>query len=933
MKITALQINGITNPVGYRLDYLVCSWKVTQTVSSEQAEATIEVSKNPDFEPLLWSRTGADLKPSGTPLDLQPEPRTVYYFRVKVTGDRGDSAVSDTATFETGKMDEPWQAEWISPPAGYPHHPILRRTFQVRQPVASARLYICGVGLFEASLNGHKLGEEFLTPYVTNYETRLQVITLPAQLEEGANTLEILLGKGWYMGLYGLELNCNNYGDRMAAIAELHITYADGSAEVLCTDSQWEYRGSDIEDSGIYDGEICNRLLWEGQDNSWQPAEVLDAPERHPGTANLVKSHLTDRLSLPVRAAEVMPVQQVILTPEAETVLDFGQNFAGFVEFRAHLPKGTRVVLDFGEILQNGCFYNKNYRDAKSQFVYISNGEPELVRPHFTFFGFRYVRVTGWAGQLNKEDFTGRALYSAVERAGTLTTGHAKLNRLYQNTVWGLKSNFLDMPTDCPQRSERLGWTGDAQVFAPTACYHMDNRAFFHKFVQDLMDEQAFLDGGIPNYVPNIGHKKDVGSVWGDIGTFLPYALYTYYGSLEEMAFCYPMMKGWVDSIDRQDAARGSRQYLYNFGFHFGDWLALDGPTPTSFKGSTEDDYIASVYYFRSAQITGEIAGKLGKTEDAQHYLDLAEQIRQAVLREFFTPSGRLAIDTQAGCIIALKFNICPDREKMIRQFVARLKKDCNQIKCGFVGAPLLCTVLAEAGQYELAYDFLLSEDFPSWLFCVNLGATTIWERWNSVGPDGTISDTGMNSLNHYAYGSVMEFVYAYAAGIRPIEPGFAQAVIEPHPDIRLGKLECRYNSTSGEYVSNWEICPDGSLKIHIEIPFHCKARVTLPGDSAGERLLSAGAYDFDYFPAHDYRMPYGRHTTLRRLAQDGQAIGLLAQYAPAIAGIAMSGNPELGADSLEDISHKGFLPFDPAKLAEAIAALEQFIVTRETEP
>lgn len=926
MKITETRINGIENPLGFRYDSVVCSWKVADTQSQKQTEAAVEVSLSEDFSSILWRKAGADLNQAGVPIDGALCPRTTYYYRVRVVGDQGDAAVSEVGHFETGKMSEPWRAEWIAD-GNENRHPVLRKQFSVEKAVRKARLYVSGVGLFEAYANGEKLGDEYLTPYVTNYEKNIQVITFPVVLPVGENTLEIVLGKGWYMGVFGLELQKNNYGDRMAAIAELWVEYADGTTTYIGTDGSWECRGSDIEDSGIYDGEIYNHLLWEGRENEWKPVKVISAPEENEGTKNLVKSHLMDRLSLPVRVMEDVPVREIIHTPVGETVLDMGQNFAGFMKFRSTLPKGTRVVLDFGEILQEGNFYNKNYRDAKSQFVYVSNGAPETVRPHFTFFGFRYVRVTGWEGELKKEDFIGKVLYSAVQRTGFLHTGHEKLNRLYENTLWGLKSNFIDMPTDCPQRSERLGWTGDAQVFAPTASYHVDTRAFFHKFIKDLMDEQAFLDGGIPNYVPNIGHLKDVGSVWGDIGTFLPQTLYTYYGNLEEMAYCYPMMKGWVDYIDRQDAARGERQYLYNFGFHFGDWLALDGPTPTSFKGSTEDGYVASLYYFRSAQITGEMAGRLGKTEDREHYLSLAENIKKAILREFFTPSGRLAMDTQAACVIALKFGVYMDRERLVRQFVARLKKDCNQIKCGFVGAPLLCTVLAEAGQYELAYDFLLKEEFPSWLFCVNLGATTVWERWNSVGTDGVISDTGMNSLNHYAYGSVMEFVYAYAAGIRPLEPGFRRAIIAPHPDIRLGKLACSYNSVVGKYVSNWEICGDGRIKAHVEIPFPGEAEVELPGDPEGKRILGAGAYDFDYVPTTDYRKPYCPQTTLHRLAGDPAAVGILAKYAPAIAGIAQSGDPEMGSNSLEEISHKGFLPFDPAQLQLAIEELQNRIV------
>ena len=564
---------------------------------------------------------------------------------------------------------------------------------------------------------------------------------------------------------------------------------------------------------------------------------------------------------------------------------------------------------------------------AKSLFVYISDGREEIVRPHFTFFGFRYVRVTGWPGELEKENFVGKVIYSDLRRTGLVETSNEKINRLYQNTVWGEKSNFIDMPTDCPQRSERLGWTGDAQVFAPTASYHMDTRAFFHKFAKDLRDEQKMLDGGMPNFLPNIGHTEKAGSVWGDIATFLPNTLYTYYGNTEEMEYCYPLMKDWVDFIDRGDAARGEKTYLFDFLDTFGDWLALDGPTPTSFKGSTNDTFVSSVYYYRSAQIVRQMAERLNKEEDAAHYLELEEKIKEAVLNEFFTPSGRLAIDTQAAYVIALKFQVYRDRSRIVEQFKGRLKQDMYQIKCGFVGAPLLCTVLAEAGEYELAYDFLLKEGFPSWLYSVNLGATTVWERWNSVMPDGTISDTGMNSLNHYAYGSVMEFVYAYAAGIRPAEEGFRKAVIAPHPDVRIPEIACSYDSISGRYVCNWKIEKDGKFRVHIEIPFNCEAEVKLPGYEKEVMTLAAGNYDFIYQPEKDLRKPYGRHTTLARIAKNGQAMGILGKYTPALAGIAASGDPEMGSNSLEELSHIGFLPFDPAALETAIGEISDLTV------
>lgn len=934
MQVTEVKINGIKNPVGFRMDYLSCSWKVEGTESKKQARAKIEVGRDADFEELVYVKSGADLRQQGEKLEFEPMPRTVYYVRVAVEGDRGDCAVSGPAFFETGKMQEPWQANWIAAHEGFQFHPVFRKTVQVKKPLKRARFYGTGVGMFELYVNGQKVGKEYLAPYFTDYEKTIQTITYALDMvRQGDNTIELLLGKGWYMGLFGLDLKTCHYGSRMAAIAEIYLDYENGTKEVVATGEGWEYRGSLIEDSGIYNGEVLNELLWEGKENPWREAQVLQCPEKETQTRCLDKSHLTDRLSLPVYAMEELAVKEVLHTPAGETVLDFGQNFAGFVEFEADFAKGTKIVLECAEILQDGNFYHGNYRDAESKFTYISDGSKhadgskKTVRPHFTFFGFRYIRVTGWPGECRKDAFVGKALYSNLERTGYLKASNEKINRLYENTLWGLKSNFIDLPTDCPQRSERLGWTGDAQVFAPTASYHMDTAAFYRKFIYNLREEQAYLDGAMPNFIPNFGHTEKAGSVWGDVATFVPDTLYRYYASLEEMECVYPMMCGWVDYIDRSDEANGGRNYLFDFADTFGDWLALDGMTPTSFKGSTDDSFISGAYYYRSVQIVKEMAQRLHKAADATRYEALEQKIYEAVLHEFYTPGGRLSVDTQAAYVIALKFGIYRDREKLLAQFRKRLQKDMYQIKCGFVGAPLLCTVLGEAGMYETAYDFLLKETYPGWLFEVNMGATTIWERWNSVGEDGVISDTGMNSLNHYSYGSVMEFVYAYTAGIRPLEPGFAKAVIEPHPDIRLRKVECSYNSISGKYVCNYEICTDGTFCVTIEIPFGASAVVKLPGYEKEQMELPAGTYTYAYAPKQDLRRPYSRRTTLHRLAQDPKALGVLRQYAPAIAGIAASGDPEMGANTLEDLLHMPFLPFEPEKLEAGIAQLSELIV------
>lgn len=922
MKITHCKLNHLKNPLGYQLTHTTFSWHTELAAGSYQTQARIVVFQDGKFDEVIFDTGFSNLNSLGTTLKLPLQPRTRYLWQVTVQTDGGEEEKSNFNEFETGKMEESWVADWIAAPQEDGCHPYMEKTVNIKHGLRSARLYATGVGLFEAYINGEKLGDEYLKPGLTDYETRIQVITFQVEnLHEGENQLSFLLGKGWYMGIFGLKNDKNNYGSRMAVIAELHLDYADGTHEIIGTDSGFRYCASQIEDSGIYFGETINRQKSYGE---WKQVQTLSSSNLEDSYINLKKLHLCDRLSPPIRIQEKISVKEIIHTPAGETVLDFGQNLAGFPEFDAELPAGTTVQIDFGEILQQGNFYNKNYRDARSRLEYTSNGSYETVRPSFTYFGFRYLRISGWPGKLSKETFRACVLHSDMERVGYLQTGNEKLNRLYQNVLWGLKSNFIDIPTDCPQRSERLGWTGDAQIFASTACYYMDTAAFYQKFIRDLMDEQSVLKGAVPNFFPNMGHNVDATSAWGDIATILPDTLWRVYGDRELLAYCYPMMKAWVDYMDHEDV---KREFTFTPDFQFGDWLALDGATPTSFKGATDDCYLGAAYYYHSANLTAKAATVLGYEEDAAHYQTLSEEIRQAFLREYFTPNGRLAMDTQASYVVALKFGLWIDRERLVAQFQERLKKDGYKIRCGFVGAPMICTVLAENGLTDLAYDFLLNETFPSWLYCVNLGATTVWERWNSVASDGTISDTGMNSLNHYAYGSVMEFLYAYGAGLRPREPGWRSAVIAPCLTPRLGFVEASYSSVAGKYVCNIYLREDGSVDAHIEIPFGCSAEIHLPGYSEILTEHQTGKYDFHYIPEHDLRKCYDADTPLRVLSNDAQAMDILKHYIPPIAKIAIDDNSEFINDGLADFRGRSFLPIEPENLEQAIQKIQEVVM------
>ena len=911
MKITELKINGITRPMGYDFSHVTICWRVEDSMSPSQEKSHILITLDKAGKQVVCEKRGV-LSCAGTAMDVSLRPRTTYYVSVTVTGTLGDTA-SGATSFETGKMDEPWTARWIGPPEGSTFHPILSKTFSLSKEVVRARLYICGVGLYEASLNGRKIGEDVLSPFFNDYRCALQAQTYEVEgLLAGENTLSIALGNGWYKGRLGYNGSAGVYGSQFAAIGELHLEFLDGSRETVLTDESWIVQPGDTTYSDIYDGEGVDRTLFSAGRPAY-PAIPVDMSGKQ----------LTDRYSMPLRVMEQLPVKEVILTPAGETVLDFGQNFAGFVSFHVkNFTPGTVITLEHGEVLQQGNFYHDNYRTARTLITYVSDGTEEWYTPTFTYMGFRYVKVSGWPGPVDPKDFVGKVVYSAMERTGFLSTGHQKVNRLISNALWGLKSNFLDMPTDCPQRDERLGWTGDAQVFAATASFFMDTRAFYRKFLWDMRGDQLRHDGAVASYLPNFDGAPMGAAVWADAATIIPETVFDAFADAALLREAYPLMKDWVDFVTRQDIRRGQR-YLYDFAFTFGDWLAMDGVTEQSMKGGTEDAFVACVYYYASVKKTARAAEILGKTDDAAAFYALAERIRGAILREYFTPAGRLAIDTQAGYIICLHFGIWVDKAVLREGLRRRLKRDGNRIRCGFVGAPLICETLAENGMMELAMHLFLQEKFPSWLHCVNLGATTIWERWNSLLDDGSISGTGMNSLNHYAYGSVVNFAVKYLAGLTPLQPGYRKVRIQPAPDPRLGKLELTYRSASGVYVAHWRIRSDGALEFHFEIPFDCQAEVLLP--EAGQPItLTAGSYDFAVTPKRDYRCLYTMDTILDEVTGDEKAMEILREELPDAFGMAMSGDVEVLSATFRELAEQPWFGFPAPLVEKAMARLSQ---------
>lgn len=734
-----------------------------------------------------------------------------------------------------------------------------------------AVLTITGLGLYRAFINDARVGMDYLTPGFNDYDAYLRTQTYDVTSLIGSmNRIEVWLGNGWYKGRLGFDGGkSDRWGSRYLLAARLEWTDADGKAHIVETDDTWMASQSPIVDGGIYDGEI--------RDDTRELGELV-----HCAFADCNYKLLT-QFSPTIRVkAELKPL--LIVTPKGEQVLDFGQNMAGIIRFANRLPRDAKLRIQTGEVLQEGNFYRDNLRTAKSEFVYTSDGVEKIVEPMFTFSGFRYAKVEG-LDAVNPDDFTALALSSDLKETLKVETSHEKLNRLMQNSLWGQRSNFLDVPTDCPQRDERLGWTADTQVFVNTACYQMNCKDFYQKYMRDMRaDQQLYYSGDIPAYSPSLkGEAIHGGAVWADAGTIIPWNVYMNYGDVDLLRESWPMMRDYVETLIAADEAAGGSHIVFR-SFTFGDWLAQDGMSPQSLKGGTSDAFIQGIYYMNSVCLAGQTAKVLGETADASRYANLAEDIRAALLDEYITPNGNLCIDTQTGYVLALYYGVYRDKAKLVQGFKRSLERDFFRITCGFTGAPLMLPVLLDNGLTDVAYRMLLTEEFPGWLYAVNLGATTIWERWNSLEADGTISGTGMNSLNHYAYGSVCEAVYSRIMGLQNAAPGWKKAVIAPKIDARLHHASIDYDSPAGLWCVAWRIEDDGSATLKVSVPVGATARVILPDHPEGfEADIGAGKHEWHWTPTVDWKHPFSAESRMLELLDNADATAIIRERVPAL--------------------------------------------------
>jgi alpha-L-rhamnosidase len=864
LKLKRLRCEYMENPLGLAEARPRFGWVIaSDSTNVTQKAYRVQVATGADFADLAWdsgevaSDESVVVRYSGPDL----EPRTRYFWRARIKASGGEACNwSEGACFETAMGPSEWRAAFISAETEGSwldsKGTRLRTSFRARGKVASARVYASALGLYELRLNGRDVGDEVLAPGWTSYGKRLlyQTYDVTELVREGDNALCATVGAGWYKGdLAGWLGRRNVYGGRTALLAQLVLRYEDGHEEILATDESWRAMEGPILSSEIYHGEVYDARL---EDRGWDEAGYDDSSWRPASVIGRDLSTLFPRDGLPVRRHEAFKPVSLIVTPKGEKVLDFGQNIAGRLRFTVKGKAGSRVVIRHAEALDSqGNFYTANLRSAKARIVYVLSGAgSETYEPHFTYMGFRYACIDEWPGKLSPDAFEAVAIYSDMEKTGTFECSSEILNKLHSNIGWGLRGNFVDIPSDCPQRDERLGWTGDAQVFIGTASFLMGADRFYRKWLRDLAADQT-AEGGVPFVVPNVlvpatqpdGTVSGVDTAcgWSDAATICPWTIYQRYADRDLLEEQYPSMRAWVERI--RSLARGG--LIWDSGFHFGDWVALDAKEGSYF-GATPNDFTATAFYAKSTLLLSKAAAVLGRDEDAAGYAALYDRIVVAFRSEFFSPSGRIAVRTQTACVLALDFGLAPpeQRDRVRNTLLALIAENGGHLVTGFLGTPYLCRALADSGAIDAAYSLLMREEYPSWLYQVRKGATTVWEHWDGLKPDGTMWSADMNSFNHYAYGSIGEWMHSSVAGIAADErgPGYKRILFKPMPGGGLSWATASIMTVYGLASIKWKI-EGGQLKVETLVPHNAMAIFVPPVEGAAAVELGSGRESFSY--------------------------------------------------------------------------------------
>ena len=871
--LTHLRCEYRENPLGIDETRPRLAWQM-RTRRRGARQTAYQIVAQDETGEALWdsgkiaSEQSSQVEYGGPPLHS----RQRVTWRVRVWDEGGVSVLSRPAWWEMGLLERAdWSAGWIQGGlAGGPRTsvpaPLLRRSFTLDKPVASARLYISALGLFEARLNGQRVGEDALAPGWTEYAKRVRyhAYDVGGLLAAGENVIGALLGDGWYSGHVGFQ-GRQRYGDRPRLIAQLEITHNDGSRTTVITDTGWRVAYGPLLQADLIMGEHWDARLetpgWDApgfDDARWLAAEIWRgaAPSLVARNGPAIR-----RIQELAPVADPRPIENFGL---ARWLFDFGQNLVGVVRLEATLAPGVTLTLRHAETLNaDGRIYTANLRSAQQTDIYTSRGGAQVFEPRFTFHGFRYVEVHGYPGTPPRDLLTAVVIHSDLPVTGAFRCSDPLINQLQRNIVWGQKGNFVDVPTDCPQRDERLGWTGDAQVFAPTAAFNMDVAAFFTKWQQDLADAQH-ESGRIPPIAPDtrFGHE-DGGPAWADALVIVPWTLYQRYGDARLLARHYPSMQAWMAYLAETSPGHirahpdgGPRQ-------GYGDWLALDGSGGT--EGATPKDLIGSAFYAHSARLMARIAAALGKKMDAKRYAGLFETIRRVFIHRFVTADGLLIGQTQTACALALRFGLLPTQARP--GIVAALARDIatrgNHLSTGFVGTPHLPFALSENGRADIAYALLNQRAWPSWLYSVTQGATTIWERWDGWTQDKGFQTPDMNSFNHYAYGAIGAWLYAVVAGIDVDEtqPGFKRIMFRPQPGGGITQVEAALDGPYGRIESawrargpawRWRVAVPPNTSARAQVPASENATISADGGTLLERnathaiyTLEAGAYTF----------------------------------------------------------------------------------------
>ncbi|MCB8981590.1 MAG: family 78 glycoside hydrolase catalytic domain [Ardenticatenaceae bacterium] len=850
-----------TNPIGLDVLHPRLSWQVRSAKrGARQTAYQILVAQNPAE---LQQETAVSLWNSGKIISDQSvhvpyDGRSLYpgqrcYWQVRVWDETDEvSGWSEPAFWEMGLLNSGWQAKWITPdwdedPSQPQPSPLLRRGFAAEVGLVTARLYATSLGLYELKLNGQHVTDTVLNPGWTSYEHRLQYQTYDVTelIRAGDNVLGAMLGEGWYRGYMGHRGHHNLYGDQLALLGQLVLTYENGRIQTVTTDETWRAAHGPIQLSDLYMGEMYDARLeksgWDQpgyDDTEWRGVRQIDHPQ------DIIVAQEGPPMR---RMAEIQPTA-ILHSPKGETILDFGQNMVGWVRLRVRGPAGSTITLRHAEVLdQQGNLYTENLRTAAQLIRYTLKGTEadELYEPHFTFQGFRYVAVEGFPEAITPDKFTGIVIHSDMPTTGTFECSNPLINQLQQNIVWGQKGNFVDVPTDCPQRDERLGWTGDTQVFVRTASFNMNVAAFFTKWLRDLSADQL-PDGRIPFVVPDVLSKMNEAGVssagaaaWSDAAVICPWTIYLCYGDTRLLAEQYDSMVAWVEFMRR----RAGNNYLWQRDYQFGDWLDYRGQDARRPMPVTNNELVATAFFAYSTQLLAKIAYALGKTDDAQEYAALVEKIKAAFNAEFVTPNGRIGPNTHTAYVLALYFDLLPEATRPLAaaRLADEIRRGGYRVTTGFAGTPYLCHVLSQHGYTDVAYKLLNQENYPSWLYPVKKGATTIWERWDGIKPDGTFQDASMNSFNHYAYGAIGDWLYQVVAGLEvdPTAPGYKRIHIQPQPGGGLTYAKATLDSLVGRIESHWTR-DDELVTLAVTIPANTEGIVRLP-TSAVESITEQG--------------------------------------------------------------------------------------------